>query len=89
MRYTVVEKLQNFMAAEGWGGISGVGGGIGDSGIDMGKGWSEEAREELFRGLLGGREGGWGLAEGEGEGGDGGGDGEGEGEEEALMLFRN
>ncbi len=49
VRYTVNEKLQNFMAAEGFGrGMAGEGG-EGDGG------WSEEARREFFASLLGGR----------------------------------
>ncbi|KAF7513186.1 hypothetical protein GJ744_010582 [Endocarpon pusillum] len=83
VRYSVHEKLQNFMAAEGFGG-GGRGGE--DGGGSVGTGWSEEARNEFFASLLGGRH----LREDDGSGtdGDGGGDGEGEGEVEALRLFR-
>lgn len=79
VRYTVNEKLQNFMAAEGFGGSGRGGGGL------VGSGWSEEARNEFFASLLGG--GGF-LHEEEGSGSDGDGKGEGEGEVEALRLFR-
>ncbi len=82
VRYTVHEKLQNFMPAEGFG--RGLDGGSGGSGTGMGMGWSEEARREFFASLFGGsavlRE------DDEDEEDD---DGEGEEGGQALRLFRS
>ncbi len=64
VRYTVIEKLQHFMAAEGFGrssssgmAASQEGGGVGTGlGLGLGLGcWSEEARREFFACLFGGR----------------------------------